>query len=243
MAILLTHLPEAFAAAVDSAMPDDEGAPRRRLFSPGDGDPPRFSRVRMSEAVSSFPADDRAAADAQLVRRMAAGEKAALAELYDRFSRPLYATALRIVSDPADAQDIVHDAFIALWEKAAVFESTRGTAFAWAVTLVRHRAIDRVRSRRRRGELLAASFPADLGYEEDAGPGADASAALGDQATAIRAAVATLPVEQKRAVELAFFSGLTQQEIAQKLSEPLGTVKARIRRGLLKLRDTLAHRL
>lgn len=230
---MLTHLPEALAAAVSEA----------ELDAGGVASAPRFRRVRMSAPTSIPTTSDRAEADAQLVRRMAAGDKTALAELYDRFSRPLYATALRIVSDPAEAQDIVHDAFIALWEKAAMFETERGTAFSWAVTLVRHRAIDRVRSRRRRGELLAASFAADLGYDEDATVGADATAALGDQASAVRAAVATLPLEQKRAVELAFFSGLTQQEIAQQLSEPLGTVKARIRRGLLKLRDSLAHRL
>jgi RNA polymerase sigma-70 factor (ECF subfamily) len=138
----------------------------------------------------------------------------------------------------------VQDTFIALWEKAAAFDRTRGSAFAWAVTFARNRAIDRVRSRRRRGEILAAAAPDELGYHDDsAGPSADASATTGDQARTIRAAVATLPAEQKRALELAFFSGLTQQEIAAKLSEPLGTVKARIRRGLLKLRDTLATRL
>lgn len=189
-------------------------------------------------------AAERHAEDARLLRRMAHGDKSALAELYDRFSKPLYATALRIVNDPSEAQDLVHDAFIALWEKAAVFEAHRGTAFSWAVTLVRNRAIDRVRSRRRRADLLAESTPGDLGYQEDlAGPAADDSAALGDQAQAVRSAVATLPAEQRRALELAFFSGLTQQEIAHKLSEPLGTVKARIRRALLKLRDTVAHRL
>jgi RNA polymerase sigma-70 factor (ECF subfamily) len=230
---MLTHLPDALAAAVSEPEHEDRVEPR----------PSRLGRARMTGAPPTPPAEDRAAIDAQLVRRMAAGDKAALAELYDRFSRPLYATALRIVIDPAEAQDLVHDAFIALWEKAAWFESERGSAFAWAVTLIRHRAIDRVRSRRRRGELLATSFPADLGYDENSGVAADATAALGDQATAIRAAVAALPVEQQRAVELAFFSGLTQQEIAHKLSEPLGTVKARIRRALLKLRDTLAHRL
>lgn len=232
MSLLVFALPDVLAASVAEASREDDSASARRL-----------PRVRMSDPAPTPPSDDRAQADARLVARMAAGDKAALAELYDRFSRPLYATALRIVSDPSEAQDLVHDAFIALWEKAPVFAAERGSAFAWAVTLVRHRAIDRVRSRRRRGELLAASFPADLGYDEHAGTGADASAALSDQATAVRAAVATLPVEQKRAVELAFFGGLTQQEIAEKLSEPLGTVKARIRRGLLKLRDALAHRL
>lgn len=228
MSIMLDHFPDAFIASVAEA--DDAARPR-----------PRF---RMSDPAPTPPADERADADARLVQRMARGDKAALAEIYDRFSRPLYATALRIVSDPTDAQDLVHDTFLALWEKAALFERERGTAFAWAVTFVRNRAIDRVRSRRRRSDILAAAAPHELGYHDDsAGPSADASAATGDQARAVRAAVATLPLEQKRALELAFFGGLTQQEIAAKLSEPLGTVKARIRRGLLKLRDTLAHRL
>ncbi len=229
---MLTYLPEALAAPVSEAEHAERGAAPSSRF-----------RVPMSDTSSTASADDRTQADAGLVLRMAAGDKTALAELYDRFSRPLYATALRIVTDPTDAQDLVHDAFIALWEKAAVFDATRGTAFAWAVTLIRHRAIDRVRSRRRRSELLTAALPADLGYDEDSGASADTSAARSDQASAVRAAVATLPGDQKRALELAFFSGLTQQEIAQKLSAPLGTVKARIRRGLLKLRDSLAHRL
>jgi len=225
---MLSYLPDAFAAAVSET---DDNAPA----------PPR---VRMSPPAQTQPPDERQQVDARLMRRVAQGDKAAFAELYDRFSRPLYATALRIVSDATEAQDIVHDAFLTVWEKAAVFESDRGTAFGWAVTLVRNRAIDRVRTRRRRSELLASSQPADLGYQEDsAGPAADDSATLGDQARAVRAAVATLPHEQQRALELAFFSGLTQQEIAEKLAEPLGTVKARIRRGLLKLRESLAHRL
>lgn len=205
--------------------------------------PPRVV-VRMTELGTNPSPDDRQKDDARLVQRMAQGDKTAFAEIYDRFSRPLYATAMRIVNDAAEAQDVVHDVFITLWEKATTFEVERGSAFGWAVTLVRNRAIDRVRMRRRRSELLAASAPADLGYEENApGTGADESAALGDQAHVVRAAVATLPLEQKRVLELAFFSGLTQQEIAERISEPLGTVKARIRRGLLKLRDSLPRRL
>lgn len=201
-------------------------------------------RVRMSEPVVQPPSDERQQADARLVRRIAEGDKDALAELYDRFSRPLYATALRVVQDQAEAQDVVHDAFVTLWEKASSFEATRGSAFSWAVTLVRNRAIDRVRMRRRRAELLTASAPSDLGYDDaHTTPGADDTASLGDEARAVRAAVATLPPDQKRALELAFFGGLTQQQIAEKLAEPLGTVKARIRRALLKLRDTVARRL
>ena len=230
MSIMLSYLPDALAMAVAESDGHARHSSRSRRMNQPAATPP--------------PPDERQLADARLMGRVAQGDKTAFGELYDRFSRPLYATALRVVSDAAEAQDLVHDVFVTLWEKAATFESTRGTAFAWAVTLVRNRAIDRVRMRRRRADLLAASAPADLGYEEHApGSSADDRALLSDQAGAVRAAVAELPAEQKRALELAFFSGLTQQEIAAQLSEPLGTVKARIRRGLLKLRDTLARRL
>jgi RNA polymerase sigma-70 factor (ECF subfamily) len=197
----------------------------------------------MSPGETSPEAQERSRADAELLRRMAGGDRDALGEIYDRFSRPLYSMAFHILRDGTEAQDIVHDAFIALWEKAKAFEPARGTAFSWAATLTRNRAIDRLRTRRRRASLLEATPPAELGYGELSGAQADAEASRGDEARIVRAAMASLPPEQQRAVELAFFSGLTQQEIATRLREPLGTVKARIRRGLLKLRDTLAPRL
>jgi len=187
--------------------------------------------------------DDRAGIDAGILKRMAGGDKGAFAELYDRFSRPLFATAMHILSDSSEAQDIVHDVFLALWEKAALFEPARGSAFSWAVTLTRNRSIDRLRTRRRRAELLEKSFLEDLGYDESSSDVAGEQAAAGDEAVVVRRAVASLPADQKRAVELAFFSGLTQQEIAERLKEPLGTIKARIRRGLLRLRDSVPHRL
>jgi RNA polymerase sigma-70 factor (ECF subfamily) len=187
---------------------------------------------RMSE-----PTEDRSEIDARLLQRMARGDRAAFSELYDRFSRPLYSAALRILGDTRETEDIVHDVFLTMWEKCAAFSAERGTAFAWAVTLTRHRAIDRLRQRQRRGELLGASVPADLGYDETAGT-TDALV-FKEKAQLVRSALATLPAEQKQAVELAFFGGLTQEQIAENLQQPLGTVKARIRRGLLKLRDAL----
>lgn len=204
---------------------------------------PRRHPPRMSSSAAMPPPDDRDRADAELLRRVAGGDRAAFGEFYDRFSRPLFATALRIVQDSAEAQDIVHDAFVVVWEKASTFEAQRGSAFSWVVTLVRNRAIDRVRSRRRRNELLSASVPADLGYHDDAqSRPADSQATAGDDARAVRTAIAALAPDQQKALELAFFGGLTQEEIARSLGEPLGTVKARIRRGLLKLRDSLASR-
>jgi RNA polymerase sigma-70 factor (ECF subfamily) len=150
---------------------------------------------------------------------------------------------MHILSDASEAQDIVHDVFLALWEKAALFEPTRGSAFSWAITLTRNRSIDRLRTRRRRADLLEKAAPADLGYDESSSDVAGDQAAAGDEAAVVRKAVASLPSEQKKALELAFFSGLTQQEIAERLKEPLGTIKARIRRGLLRLRDSVPHRL
>ncbi len=198
--------------------------------------------VRMTPPEDTSFQDERSRANADLLRRMANGDRDALAELYDSMAKPLFATARHILNDPAEAQDVVHDVFLSLWENAASFDSRRGAAFSWAVTLTRNRSIDRLRSRANRARLLGETFPGDLGYGEAEGPGPDASD-LGARAELVRTAVAGLPDEQKRALELAFFSGLTQREIADRLSEPLGTVKARIRRGLIKLRDTLAGRL
>lgn len=232
MAVTLSCPPGPFGyyAAVEGAIAARPPSSERTMTVPENPDPE--------------PPEERQRVDALLMRRIAQGDKEAFASLYDRFSGPLYGAALRIVRDPTEAQDIVHDAFVTLWEKASTFETDRGSAFSWVITLVRNRAIDRVRMRRRRAELLADSVPSDLGYGEASGaPSVEDAAAMGDDAQAVRAAVATLPPEQQRALELAFFGGLTQEEIARKLSEPLGTVKARIRRGLLKLRDSLAQRL
>lgn len=192
--------------------------------------------------ITSSP-EDRDQVDARLLERVARRDRQAFADLYDRFSGALYGTALRIVSDPSEAQDIVHDAFLTVWDKADTFQSQRGSAFSWVVTLVRNRAIDRVRSRRRRAELLAESVPSDLGYHEmPEGASGSEAAAAGDDARMVRAAIAALPAEQRRALEMAFFGGLTQEQIARSLREPLGTIKARIRRGLIRLRDLLPRR-
>ena len=196
----------------------------------------------MSAPAPTEPPNDRRAVDDELLRRMARRDPAAFSALYDRFSRPLYATALRMLNDAHEAEDIVQDVFEALWKKASAFEAERGSAFSWAITLTRNRAIDRIRMRKRRSELLAASVPEDLGYHANAGDSAD-DLWLKEKAGAVRGAVAALPGEQQRALELAFFSGLTQQQIATLLREPLGTVKARIRRGLLKMRETLTRNL
>ena len=209
-------------------------------FAPWCG-PPRS--VRMTPAADNSDAADAASAQADLMLAMARRDKSALAKLYDALSCPLYSLALKVTNDSADAQDIVQDVFLQLWLKAGDYTPARGSVFSWAATLTRNRAIDRIRMRRRRAEIIHESAPDIPGNDTDTSEGTAADAlGLREQAAAVRSAVTALPHEQRSAIELAFFTGLTQTEIAARLHEPLGTVKARIRRGLLKLRDTLSTR-
>ncbi len=184
------------------------------------------------------PAEEHRALAAALTR----GDKAALARLYDLLAKPLYSLALRITNDSAEAQDVVQDVFLQLWNRAADFDPTRGTYFSWVATLTRNRALDRVRTRQRRSEIVNASAPDILPTDNSDLDSGDALW-LREKAASVRAALGSLPPEQKSAIELAFFRGLTQQQIAEQLGEPLGTVKARIRRGLLRLRESLSTQL
>lgn len=205
-------------------------------------EPPHRS-VLMSSAADIPSPTDAAREQAELMQAMARRDKSALGRLYDSLSRPLYSLAVKITNDTADAQDIVQDVFLQLWLKAADYTPARGSVFSWAATLTRNRAIDRVRMRRRRAEIIHESAPDMPGSDAGANDTTAADAlGLREEAGAIRNALSALPHEQRSAIELAFFTGLTQQEIAARLHEPLGTVKARIRRGLLKLRDLLSAR-
>lgn len=198
--------------------------------------------ARMTSPVTPEASGDSAAEHRVLAAALARGDKAALGRLYDLLAKPLYSLALRVTNDPAEAQDVVQDVFLQLWNKASDYEPARGSYFSWAATLTRNRALDRVRMRARRTEIVHASAP-DILPADNADLDSGDSLWLREKATAVRSALGSLPAEQKGAIELAFFSGLTQQEIAQRLGEPLGTVKARIRRGLLRLRESLSTRL
>jgi RNA polymerase sigma-70 factor (ECF subfamily) len=196
---------------------------------------------RMTPAADTSERDEQARVYADLLRGMARGDKAALGRLYDLLSKPLYSLAYRVLNDHTEAQDVVQDVFLQMWDKAGVYATERGSVFSWAATLTRNRAIDRVRMRKRRAEIVAESAP-EIHEETPTATGAEVLG-LQEKSGAVRAALTQLAPDQKAAIELAFFSGLTQQEIAARLNEPLGTIKARIRRGLLKLRETLPARL
>jgi len=161
-----------------------------------------------------------------------------VAELYDRHARPIYSLALRILGDATEAEDIVQEVFSQAWRQAARYSASRGAVAAWLMTLARSRAIDRLRAKRAR--------PGDVSDERvagqlvDTGPPADLLVLSSEQVARVRAALDELPLLQRAAIELAYYEGLTHAEIADRLEQPLGTVKTRIRLAMLKLRDVLA---
>jgi RNA polymerase sigma-70 factor, ECF subfamily len=149
---------------------------------------------------------------------------------------------VKILHDQKEAEDVLQDVFLQIWEKAGAFDSRLGKPLGWSITFVRNKAIDRIRASQRRSRLVeTASAQAAPSQLEP--PSANESLCGREQAEMIRSAVTTLPEEQRQAIELAFFTGLTQDEISQRLREPLGTIKARIRRGMLKLREKLEGRV
>ncbi|HEX8431398.1 MAG TPA: sigma-70 family RNA polymerase sigma factor [Longimicrobium sp.] len=177
--------------------------------------------------------------DAGLVRRMAAGDEAALGLLYDRWSPMLHSVALRIVGDPADAEEVLEETFWQAWRQAGRFEETRGGVSTWLSMMLRSRALDRVRARGRLREDRWDSVmePARAGEDTRAAP--DSHAEQDEMRRLVTAAVAQLPAEQRQTVELAYFRGMSQTEIAAALGQPLGTVKTRARLALQKLREAL----
>ena len=179
------------------------------------------------------PADDE---DQLILGRVAAGELNALEELYDRYRTMAYSIALRITADPTAAEDVVQDAFLGAWRNAARYVDGRGSVKTWLLSIVHHRAVDAVRRRRPTIELppIEDVPPAGLTLPDI---WAEVSAIL--DRDSVRAALEVLSTVQREAIELAYFGGLTQQEIAARTSTPLGTVKSRMRLGLLAMRREL----
>lgn len=174
--------------------------------------------------------------DAQLAERIRSGDSGALGELYDRYAGTALATALRVVRARDEAEDVVHDAFVAVWRKIDRFDADRGSLRAWLMTVVRNRAIDRVRARRPNMDLEAADERSLL----RTGPNPTWEAAVRRTAAGdVQAAMADLPDEQRRAMELAYFEGYTYREVADLTGVAPGTANGRLRLALAKLRDAL----
>jgi RNA polymerase sigma-70 factor (ECF subfamily) len=183
-----------------------------------------------SRTYSDFP-------DEALLALAAREDEGALAALYDRYSRVAYVLALRVVRDPALAEDAVQEAFLTVWRTAGSFRADKAKPSTWILTLVHRRAVDLVRREERRR-----AAPLEPGDEPDAQTLAtDEEIELTDRRRLVQAALRQLPDEQREALELAYYGGLTQSELAERLAVPLGTIKSRMFTGLRRLRDLLAE--
>ena len=180
----------------------------------------------------STPESDRA-----LVSRIERRDADALAALYDRYAARVNGLASRILGDTGDAEEIVQEVFLYAWRSAASYDGARGTVLAWLLVAARSRAIDRLRARRPGGRER--TRPLDDAPEPASAEDVEAGVEGRRWEAICRAAVAELPAEQREALELAYFGGLTQQEIAAKTATPLGTIKTRVRLGLMKLRERI----
>ena len=170
--------------------------------------------------------------DAALIARMRAGDQNAMADLYDRYSGVVYAVALRVLANTTAAEDVVQEVFLQLWRNPQAFDADRGRLAPWLAVIARNRAIDHLRKRPMEDNID--ELPISTGVDLEG----DAARKLAVEK--VRGVLMQLPQEQRKALEMAFFEGMTHTEIAGKTGEPLGTVKTRIRTGLLALRKAFA---
>ncbi|HEX8151428.1 MAG TPA: sigma-70 family RNA polymerase sigma factor [Pyrinomonadaceae bacterium] len=181
--------------------------------------------------------------DAGLLRAVARGDEAAFARVYDRYAPILLGLMLRILRSRPEAEDVLQEVFLQVWQQARSFDPARGRAFTWLATLARSRAIDRLRAVDSRERAAQRSAEDGLPPAAAAHGWADEEAIRAERAEAVRAALAELPEEQRQVLVLAYLDGMSQSEIAAAKNQPLGTVKTRTRTGLKKLSDTLRARL
>ena len=176
--------------------------------------------------------------DEQLVDALAAGDSRALSTLWDRHARPAYSLALRMLRDPGWAEEVVQDVFLRLWRNPAAYDATRGDLRRWLLSVAHHAAVDGLRGRRGSARSRdAGPGPLEGMGREEEDPADAAWANL--RAERVRAAISQLPPTQREVIELAYFGGWSQSEIAKNTGQPLGTVKSRLRMGMKKLRASL----
>ena len=223
--------------------------PRLRRVGPIVTDPtttqvPDLARIRRPVVdVTSIAGDvkqRRADEDAALVVALAADEVTALEQLYDRYSALVFSIALRVLHDNALAEDVTQEVFLRLWRQPASFDPQRGRFISWISSVARNRALDELRKLTRRRGAEDQTEEAVLDLPDDArGEDPQEEAILAEERERVRAALAELPPAQRQVIELAYFSGLTQVEIAERTGDPLGTIKTRVRLGMRKLREAL----
>jgi RNA polymerase sigma-70 factor (ECF subfamily) len=195
--------------------------------------------VTVSAEAGAYP-DLIELSDADLIGRTSSGDARALEVLYDRYARVVFAFALRIVGDRQLAEELLQEVFFRAWQQGAAFRSSRGTFATWLLSITHNMAIDEVRKRRRRPQKADSEEPESiLAAVLDTNPDVEDEVWLTILRERITEAMAQLPSAQREAIELAYFQGLTQREIAERLGEPLGTIKTRMRLGMQKLREHL----
>ncbi len=188
--------------------------------------------------------DLRSASDAELIGQASGGNPEALEILYDRYSRVIFSFALRIVGEPQIAEEILQEVFFRAWQQGASFQSNRGSLVTWLLSITHNLSIDEIRKRNRRPQRADSAEPELLlAGVSDETVNVEDEVWLGSLRQSILEALAQLPSAQRTPIEMAYFQGLTQREIADQLNEPLGTIKTRMRLGMLKLREYLGHEI
>lgn len=197
-------------------------------MNPSEQDPPYTREIRSN------------AEDVALIRRMCDADETALGALYDRWMRSLYSLVVHLLKDPDEAEDVVEETFWQAWRRCSSYEPSRGAVSTWLFTIGRRRALDRLRAKARRREDSLTHEGRVLADMPSAAPDPSQNAEGSERRAHVLAALADLPEEQREVLELGYFQGLTQNEIANATGQPLGTVKTRMRLAMQKLREPLA---
>jgi RNA polymerase sigma-70 factor (ECF subfamily) len=172
-----------------------------------------------------------------LIQRVAKQDREAFSQLYDRFSTLVFTVAMRMLKARSDAEDLLHEVFVQVWRQAQGYGAERGNPEAWIINIVRSRAIDKIRSI---GRTERSFVQTDNSAPAESAENAESSVAKSEVQIAVNSALANLPKAQRKVLELAYLDGLTQTEIAERLAEPLGTVKTRMRSGIQRLREIIS---
>jgi RNA polymerase sigma-70 factor, ECF subfamily len=182
--------------------------------------------------------------DVELITRIAKGDREAFSIFHSRHISLLFSTAYRVLNNQNDAEDVAQDVLFMIWEKSPMYDKARGKPCTWAVTMTRNKAIDRLRSIQRRSKLSNSLEIESRIHDQTAetfDPGDDLESF--EKNALVRSAVLKLNKEQREVIELTYFAGLSQQEISERINKPIGTIKARIRRGMIRLRKLVSHKI
>jgi RNA polymerase sigma-70 factor, ECF subfamily len=224
------HPERALAAYTNSESTGDRATAAAHMFMPVE--------------VAADPQDLSTLTDVDLITRVSEGEAAALEVLYDRYNRVVYSFALRIVADPQMAEELLQEVFFRAWQQGRAFREARGAFVTWLLSITHNMAIDEVRKRKRRPQKADSEDPElVLAGVADTRQDVEDEVWLASLRALIEGAMQQLPAAQREAIDLAYFQGLTQREISERLGEPLGTIKTRMRLGVQKLRDQLGDQL